>query len=266
MREPLDAAARDISIAARLSELLRDRGAARLFDLGSGTGANMRYLAPFIAGSQEWVLVDSDERHLEEARVMMATLPARTPAVRSIETRRVDMARDLDELRVEEGAIVTASALLDLVSSDWLTRLLHRCRACNAIALFALSYDGRIDLTPVVPGDESIRHLVNRHQRTDKGFGPALGPAAANFARTGLEGLRYQVKSASSDWLLSPSQVHVQEHLLRGWAQAAMEVAPSEEGRCERWLRARLEYLDRGQSSMLIGHQDVIGYPSRQRV
>ena len=56
------------------------------------------------------------------------------------------------------------------------------CAASGAAALFALSYDGRIDCSPEDPDDAAIVALVNEHQRTDKGFGPALGPDATACA------------------------------------------------------------------------------------
>jgi SAM-dependent methyltransferase len=260
LREPIDAAARDLSIAKRLAGLLRAHGAAsRFFDLGCGTGANVRYLAPLIAGPQEWTLLDADEQHLQGARALATTWGR---AGISVATRRLDLARNLHDLSFGEGAVVSAAALLDLVSADWLARLLQRCCASKAIVLFALSYDGRIDFEPRDPHDEVIRALVNRHQTTDKGFGPALGPAAAAFACARLEALQYQVVCSSSDWVLDRSHACVQKALLRGWAQAALEIAPAERHRCECWLDTRLGYLDRGQSAVRVGHRDVIGWPS----
>lgn len=261
MREPVDAAARHPSITQRLSDLLHTGSGASCVDLGCGTGANMRYLSPLIAGPQRWVLVDSDEAHLQRARELMAEWGGESQPVHSLETRRVDLARDLDQLRVEEGALVTAAALLDLVSADWLAQLLQRCSARHAIVLFALSYDGSIELDPREPDDELICELVNRHQRTDKGFGPALGPAAVSFACAQLEDLHYQVQTSRSDWVLDGSHAPMQECLLRGWVEAAVEMAPSQKERCEGWLTTRLGYLQRGRSFMRVGHQDVIGWP-----
>jgi hypothetical protein len=123
-----------------------------------------------------------------------------------------------------------------------------------------LSYDGRMELFPIEPDDEWIRDLVNRHQRTDKGFGPALGPAAVALAQTCLEDLQYVVEVAPSEWVLGPSDMRMQDSLLRGWAQAATQMRPSDEGRCARWLSTRLEYLSRGASRMRVGHQDLVGW------
>ena len=105
----------------------------------------------------------------------------------------LNLASDLDELRLPVSGLVTASALLDLVSESWLRRIAVRCRDVGATVLFALTYDGRMRFEPAHAGDENIRTLVNHHQRTDKGFGPALGPAAIATAQTIFTELGYRV-------------------------------------------------------------------------
>ena len=106
-----------------------------------------------------------------------ATL-GRPPNVRS---RRapVDLARDLELALDGPLDLVTTSALLDLVSDDWLERLVIEAAARRLPVYAALSYDGRARFDPADPLDIEIVAAVNRHQRTDKGFGPALGPSAA---------------------------------------------------------------------------------------
>lgn len=58
LREPVDAAARDPDLARRFAAILPRP--ARLADLGAGTGANARVLAPLIGGDQAWLLVEPD--------------------------------------------------------------------------------------------------------------------------------------------------------------------------------------------------------------
>src|SRR5690606_38183421 len=82
---------------------------------------------------------------------------------------RADLASRLDALEWPARGLVTASALLDLVSSDWLDALAEHTAAAGAAALFALSYDGRLSLEPAHRDDALVRALVNLHQRRDKG-------------------------------------------------------------------------------------------------
>jgi hypothetical protein len=94
-------------------------------------------------------------------------------------TRPINLDAGVETLNLLDGQVVTASALLDLVSDAWLAALVEHCYAANAIAMFALTYDGRVQLEPREPQDDWIRQLVNRHQRSDKGFPgvqPVCGP------------------------------------------------------------------------------------------
>ena len=100
-----------------------------------------------------------------------------------IETQQGDLGT-LDDHRIFAGRhIVTASALLDLVSKSWLLALAAHCRVEGALALFAITYNGRFACTPADAEDEVVRDLMNRHQKTDKGLGgPAAGPDAGAVA------------------------------------------------------------------------------------
>jgi SAM-dependent methyltransferase len=247
-REPADAAAR----AEKLVTPFAGR-ARRIVDLAAGTGANIRWLAPRLGGPQDWLAVDNDP-------ALLAAL-ARRPFSEGVRVRTVtlDLAHRLDELPLDGCDLVTASALLDLASDAWLQRLASRCAAAGAPVLFALTYDGRIEWSPVEPGDDRVRELVNRHQLGEKGFGPALGPAAAQTAVEHLARLGYTVEEARSDWRLDPGTLALQSALVDGWMGAALELAPGERGALEDWARRRRALIAAGASRLRVGHTDVAG-------
>ena len=244
LREPADAAARSESVVA-FAAGHQIRG--RLIDLGGGTGANIRYLASRLPAPQRWTLVDNDPLLLEHAPKGVATHQADLNAV----------VEDADLFR--GCGLVTASALLDLVSEHWLAQLVLRCRAVDSAVLFALSYDGRIACTPAEPEDEDVRALVNAHQRTDKGFGPALGPDAAVRTAALLSAAGYTVKQDQSDWNLRPEASALQRELIAGWASAASELAPAQKTAIDNWRTRRIQHVDAGRSRIIVGHVDVAG-------
>src|SRR5882672_1778754 len=208
LREPVDHAARSMDLARALLETLSGDRLLRVLDLGAGSGSNLRYLLEAASdrlrassGSAErprpadFLLIDHDP-----------ALLALVPKAPGIETRCMDLAT-LDDGTIFDGrALVTASALLDLVSEQWLRALAARCVESGAAVLFALTYDGLIGCTPEDPDDGSIVALVNEHQRTDKGFGPALGPDAPEAAARCFEQVGYQVQRTRSDWRLGPDR------------------------------------------------------------
>ena len=60
LREPVDAAARARDLAEALERALPAGGPRVIHDLGCGTGAMGRWLAPLLAGPQHWVVHDRD--------------------------------------------------------------------------------------------------------------------------------------------------------------------------------------------------------------
>ncbi|HEX5421332.1 MAG TPA: hypothetical protein VFY39_15165, partial [Gammaproteobacteria bacterium] len=279
LREPADSAARSAALLERLRDRGRETGVRQIIDLGSGTGANLRDLAPRLGGRQDWLLVDDDPALLElcstgteparagAARIGTASArpegarfdtaraaPGRGPTsggeplARTVRVARSDLATGLAALPWPDRGLVTASALLDLVSRAWLESLARHCAAAGAQALFALTYDGRIDLAPEEPEDGLLRELVNRHQRRDKGFGPALGPDAVPAAAEIFGTAGYAVDTAHSDWRLGGEQAGLQCALLRGWREAAGETAAELDEQLESWLGRRLAHVEAGRS------------------
>jgi SAM-dependent methyltransferase len=246
LREPADAAARAADLVVPFAR--NDARPLRIIDLGAGTGANLRYLAPRLGGAQEWLAVDRDPR-------LLAALAA-PPGV-AVQTRVLDLARSLDTLPFGDCDLVTASALLDLVSAPWLERLAVRCAAAGADALFALTYDGRIEWTPADADDDLVRSALNRHQTRDKGFGPALGPSAASEAVAAFAARGYEIRSCASDWALGPESAALQAALVRGWTAAVTEIASG--GVVAEWGNRRLARIAAGDSRLRVGHVDFAG-------
>jgi hypothetical protein len=277
LREPADLAARSVRAARTLASKLRTDREVGIVDLGAGTGANLRFLMSHLRARQRWTLVDRDpallarlpERvkswaaaHGYEITSDQGVLLARGAQLECrISTREMDLAADGAEALEEGCAVVTASALLDLVSQDWLDRLVVACARRRSCALFALTYDGRIDCGPPDAEDERIRDLVNLHQRTDKGFGPALGPEATTAARACFTRAGYEVQVEASDWVLEDEHAELQRQLIRGWADAAREIARDHAPAIEHWRDRRLGHVDAGRSRIIVGHTDLVASP-----
>jgi SAM-dependent methyltransferase len=256
LREPADGAAR----SARLTRAIADHFAPgvelRVLDLGAGTGANMRYLAPRLPEPQRWLLVDRDA-------ALLASVAAQGDGPRCVETRQFDLRAiggDAGREMFSGRALVSASALLDLVSAAWVRELGARCRDAGATLLFALSYDGRLEFAPDEPEDAEVRALVNRHQQTDKGFGPALGPNAPVAVETVLAGFGYRVERERSDWVLEPAAQDLQRQLIEGWARAATEIAPERSTAIAAWRDRRLAHVAARRSRLVVGHEDIAAW------
>ena len=247
LREPADHAARSAAVTRAAIDAMVLVSRVRVLDLGSGTGSNLRYLHHRL-GASEWLMVDHD-----------AALLTKVPRVPGVETRCRDLST-LDDRSIFDGrTLVTASALLDLVSEAWMESLAARCAETGATVLFALSYDGRIECTPQDPDDGMVAGLVNQHQRTGKGFGLALGPDATDCAARCFAGLGYHVQRDRSDWTLGPGEEELQRQLIDGWASAAAEMAPAQSAMIDGWRRRRLAHIEAQHSRIIVGHEDLCG-------
>ena len=169
----------------------------------------------------------------------------------------------LDAAIFEGRHLVTASALLDLVSETWLRTLAAHCQAAGAAVLFALTYNGRSRCSPVeAEDDEAVRELMNRHQRSnDKGFGRAAGPDAVDAAERCFSERGYRVQRAPSDWVLPPEARELQRQLVEGWAEAAAAIAPERTPMIRAWLARRLAHIDAGRSRIIVCHEDLAAWP-----
>lgn len=281
LREGADARARDAWLVDGLADTLavgRPAGQTlRVVDLGSGSGANLRWLAPRLGHDQDWLLLDHDSVLLGHApRAVRAWARAQGHAIAAsgdalhiaardfsaqLHWRRLDLATQLDELALDDVDLVTAAALLDLVSHTWIDGLVERCRADRCAALFVLSYDGRVAWQPGLAEDAVVTALLNRHQRRDKGFGPAAGPHAAAYTGERLQAAGFRVTQCRSDWQLGDADASLQQALARGWAQAAAEAEPARQALIAAWLARRLGQITRHDSALSVGHVDLLGLP-----
>ncbi|MBM3779451.1 MAG: class I SAM-dependent methyltransferase [Acidimicrobiia bacterium] len=283
LREAADAEARSSHLTTLVAgHLATVSGAIRVTDLATGAGSNLRHLIPHLPPRQRWLAVDRRATLLEalvERTVTWASSRKLWAVVRGnrLEIRGAPLecvvepyARDLasvdDDALFAGCHLVTASALLDLVSESWLKGLSARCSEVGAAVLFTLSYDGRTTCAPAEPDDALVLDLFNQHQRTDKGLGgPAAGPAAAGAAARIFVAAGYQVETAPSDWVLGPDATDMQTYLIDGWTAAATDAAPGHRERIAAWRAVRLSHVSAGRSHVVVGHTDLAARPGKGR-
>ncbi|MFI6370414.1 methyltransferase domain-containing protein [Streptomyces sp. NPDC050546] len=255
LREPADADARahDLldPLRIRLANLPGKSGVA-IHDLGCGTGSMGRWLAPRLDGAQHWVLHDRDPYLLHFAAVASPRSAADGSRV-SVETRRGDVAR-LTPDALKGASLVTASALLDVLTRDEIDALAAACAGAGCPALLTLSVAGRVELTPAHPLDTEIAQAFNEHQRRDGLLGPdAVTAAAEAFSEHGAT-----VRLHPSPWRLGPEQAALTEQWLRGWVGAAVEQRPDLRDRADAYLAERLAACAAGQLRVTVHHTDLL--------
>ncbi|WP_406170753.1 class I SAM-dependent methyltransferase [Streptomyces canus] len=255
LREGPDAAARagDLidPLRIRLANLPGKAGLV-IHDLGCGTGSMGRWLAPRLDGPQHWILHDRDPYLLHFAAVASPRSAADGSRV-TVETRRGDVGL-LTPDALAGASLVTASALLDVLTREEIETLATACTGAGCPALLTLSVAGRVELTPSDPLDDEIADAFNAHQRR----GGLLGPDAVTVACEAFSERGATVRLHPSAWRLGPAESALTAQWLRGWVGAAVEERPELKEPAERYLRDRLEACRAGELKVVVHHSDLL--------
>ncbi|HET6171981.1 MAG TPA: class I SAM-dependent methyltransferase [Gaiellales bacterium] len=263
LREPADAAARAHELVDHLGRHFSATGCQVIHDLGCGTGGMGRWLVPLLRGPQHWVVYDRDADLLE---VAVADLPgpAADGAEVTLEARQSDITR-LEPGDLGGATLITASALLDLLTGDELAGLVTLCAGAGCPVLLTLSVTGRVDLSPADPLDSRVAAAFDAHQRRTTARGRLLGPDAVAFALEEFGRLGAEVLVRPSPWRLGDLEADLAAEWLAGWVGAACEQQVELAAETDAYACRRLAEATAGQLSVTVDHADLLVLPRRQR-
>jgi SAM-dependent methyltransferase len=266
LREPADVRARDPGLLAALAAHLAGRDAVEVVDLGCGTGSNIRTTAPALGPVQSWTLVDYDPVLLEAARAALlawadeASENGESIALKkegraiAVRFRQADLMQDLEAAIGGGPDLVTASALFDLCSTDFIRRTARAVASEGSAFYTVLTYDGMQAWSPVHPADAEMTAAFNAHQGTDKGFGSAAGPNAPEALALAFRGQGYSVQEAPSPWHIDASEQTLIDMLADGFAGAVAEIGRVPPDIIAHWLGVR-------RTASVVGHTDTLALP-----
>ena len=232
-----------------------------IIDLGAGTGANQRWLAPRLPFQQRWIHLDHDP-----------TISRSMPFPQ--DTMIIDGSVEALERLLADGSsnhrLVACSALLDVLTTGHLAAV---CRALidNQVpALFSLSVTGTQRISPTDPHDQRLLGAFNDHQRRAGRAGPDAITLAVDNLRIG----GFTVRILETPWrLTASSDAAFVEQLLRERLDAAVAQDPSLAPVAEAWFELRRAQLELGVLRMEVGHRDILalpggwpGLPSRREI
>ncbi|WP_214370445.1 class I SAM-dependent methyltransferase [Pseudonocardia sp. H11422] len=269
LREGADASARAPELVEFVRAHLEPGAPVVIRDLGCGTGSMGRWLAGRLPGPQRWILHDRDPGLLARAGAGMPAVAADGAPV-TAQAQEGDVT-DLRAAEIAGTSLVTASALLDLLTSEELDGLVIACVEAGCAALLTLTVIGRVEITPSDPLDGDFTAAFDAHQRRCTGgrrlLGPDAGPAAVDaFAERGAA-----VETRPSPWRLGAGGAEgagraggaeLAEEWLRGWIGAACEQQPDLERYAGAYLRRRLDACTAGELRVVVGHVDVLALPA----
>jgi len=276
-REPLDAAARDARLARDFAAAIAETP-RRIIDLGAGTGANLRVLAPLISGDQDWLLIDNDPALLTAQRREIARWAARRgwglseeaagaleltvgSARWRVRSQLLDLQASLEQIDLQDCDGLTTTAFLDLVSLDWIDRLGRMLSRSPRPFLATLSVDGLRRWQPAMTGDLRLHRAFEHHQMGDKGFGAALGIAALDELAMRLDRLGFTVRTSRSDWQIAGGHPALLGQMIDEALAVGCELEPDAASTFADWAASRHEQVATGRLALTIGHRDLLALP-----
>lgn len=233
---------------------------------GAVPGSNIRATAPALGPVQRWTLVDHDTKLLTAARSALLdwadTVSENGEAISlkkdgcaiDVAFRRADLMQELEAVVAGGPDLVTASALFDLCSADYINRLAKAVAGEKAAFYTVLTYDGEQSWTPNHRADQEMAAAFNEHQQIDKGFGSAAGPSAPEALALAFRQHGYSVLEAQSAWVLDASEQTLIDMLADGFAGAVVEIGRVAPDTVADWLMVR-------RSGCVVGHTDTLALP-----
>ena len=121
------------------------------------------------------------------------------------------------------ATLITASALLDLLTGDELAGAGRPSAPAPVPVLLTLSVVGRVELHPADPLDARVAAAFDAHQRRTTRRGRLLGPDAVAAAVEASAGCGAEVLVRPSPWRLGAPEADLAAEWFTGWVGAACE-------------------------------------------
>jgi len=255
-RVAADDAARAATVSTLLPELSRylieaagPGGTVQIVDLGAGTGANQRWLAPRLPIRQRWL-------HLDHNPVISRSLPLAAETV--IVDESVEALGKLLTRSSGDRQLVSCSALLDVLTTEQIQAV---CRAVidNRVpAFFSLTVTGGLRLSPADAHDQLLLAAFNDHQRRAGRAGPEATALTVNLLRAA----EFAVTTQETPWrLTAESGLAFVDQMLEERLAAAVAQDPALARTAKAWLKLRRAQLAAGLLRIELDHCDILGLP-----
>ena len=255
LRVQADNTARTVTAGTLLPRLVQYLAATgvgdsgvEVIDLGSGTGANQRWLSPRLPFRQQWLLIDQDQalQHHQPVAPRTRLLSADVGILRSV----------LD--RPGSVQLVTCSSLLDLLTIDQLNAIGSALAVARQPALFSLTVTGSMQLSLPHPLDARLFRAFNDHQRR----GGRAGPDAIKILTRALQAAGCMMWTTETPWLLDRhSDGEFIARFLTDRVAAAVAQEPNLNSTGADWLALRLAQLAEHTLEISVGHRDMLVLP-----
>jgi len=131
----------------------------------------------------------------------------------------------------------------------------------NNILYFSLCFNGLVKWTPTNTFDKYILTFFNNHQRSDKGFGNALGYKSIESLRKKAGKLNLNIRVADSPWIIknkSEKDTVFMKRYLLDIRKSLFHMEGIDKNILRKWYEDKKYDLENKKIRLYVGHNDVL--------
>lgn len=167
---------------------------------------------------------------------------------------------DIFNYKTKRFHVISYSAVLDLMSKSSIIKALKRANDINVI-YFSLCFNGMVKWTPSNIFDKYILSFFNNHQRTDKGFGSALGFKSIDFLKRYAIKKDMNITTKNSPWVINnksnKDKTFMNRYLL-DVKKALFHMEGIDKDILRKWFNEKKNDIESKSIKLYVGHQDIL--------
>ena len=253
--------------------------ALKVVDVGSGTGANVRYYFDRIPHTQEWTLIGQSTQLLDEGvnslsafaqendygwqhqsnNTFVLTDAEKTATIKLV-SGSIEHIEQLADL--PQADIVTANAVFDLLSFEQFDALVEKLAQHDVCLLATLNYY-ETSFLPFFKEDHRFLRWYHMHMKRPQPMGIAMGPDCSEEMLDLLAQHHMMIEQEGSQWHLKKCDSTMHRYLLHfiEHAIAELSLSPEEKQDFDAWINKKKDLCRQRELEIIVDHSDIFAYP-----
>ena len=272
-----------IDLKKKIGEKLKNKKSIRALDIGTGSGANLLHIPPFLPCEQHWILMDRDQEILKKIphdiqeiqKSLNLDFQIRGEKIyfpilkkKYVLSYKVNVA-EYHQADLSGFDLIVANAVFDLSSSCQFEKMVKKISEIKNLPVlyFSINLSGSNQIaTPkdIQELSEKYSRIYSDHMCRQQIFGQAMGDQSAAIMKKVLnKETRYIKYEKESNWEISPEEVRFLMTYLNFFVESIPSLLNSEDEKKEffSWIKKLSDYIKLRKVSLIVPHHDLLYIP-----